>query len=57
MILGEIPWLRKRQHSPVFLPEKSHGQRRLVGYSIKGHKEWDMIEQISIHAQTNYIRI
>ena len=28
----EIPWRKKWQHSPVFLPEKFHGQRSLVGY-------------------------
>ena len=26
------PWRRKWQPTPVFLPGKSHGQRRLVGY-------------------------
>ena len=32
--LGEkIPWRRKQQPTPVFLPGKSHGQRSLVGYS------------------------
>ena len=30
--------------APVFLPEKSQGQRSLVGYSPKGHKESDMTE-------------
>ena len=29
---GKIPWSRKRQPSPVFLPGKSHGQRSLAGY-------------------------
>ena len=30
----EIPWRRKRQPTPVFLPGKFHGQRNLVqGYS------------------------
>ena len=33
-----IPWKRKWQPTPVFLPEKSHGQRNLAGYSPKGHK-------------------
>ena len=28
-------------NSPVFLPEKSHGQRKLVGYTPWGHKESD----------------
>ena len=31
--LGKIPWRRKGQPSPVFLPGKSHGQRSMVGYS------------------------
>ena len=30
---GKIPWKRNCQHTPVFLPGKSYGQRRLVGYS------------------------
>ena len=29
----KIPWRRKWLPTPVFLPGKSHGQRRLVGYS------------------------
>ena len=29
---GKIPWRRKRQPTPVFLPAESHGQRSLVGY-------------------------
>ena len=32
--IGKIPWRRKRQHTPVFLPGKSHGQKRLVGYIV-----------------------
>ena len=31
--VGEIPWRRKWQPTPVFLPEKSHGQRSPVGCS------------------------
>ena len=34
----KIPWRRKWQPTPVFLPEKSHGQRRLGGYSPWGRK-------------------
>ena len=34
----KIPWRRKWQPTPVFLPGKSHGQRSLVGYSPWGHK-------------------
>ena len=29
----KIPWRRKWQPTPVFLPGKSHGQRSLAGYS------------------------
>ena len=29
----KIPWRRKWQLTPVFLPGKSHGQRSLAGYS------------------------
>jgi len=31
--IGKIPWKRKWQPTPVFLPEKSHGQRSLEGYN------------------------
>ena len=31
--VGKIPWRRKWQPTPVFLPGKSHGQRSLAGYS------------------------
>ena len=34
------------QSSPVFLPEESHGQRSLVGYSSWGRKELDTTEEI-----------
>ena len=36
--IGKIPWRRKWQPTPVFLPEKSHGQRSLAGYSPEGWK-------------------
>jgi len=29
---GRVPWRRKWQSTPVFLPGKSHGQRNLMGY-------------------------
>ena len=31
--VGKIPWRRAWQHTPVFLPGESHGQRSLAGYS------------------------
>ena len=44
---GKIPWKRKWQPTPLFLPGKSHGQRSLVGYSPRGHKELTMTEPLS----------
>ena len=40
--LGKIPWRRKWQPTPGFLPGKSHGQGTLEGYSPWGHKESHM---------------
>ena len=37
-----IPWRRKWQLTPVFLPGKSNRQRSLAGYSPWGCKESDM---------------
>ena len=31
--VGKIPWRRKWQSTPVFLPRETQGQRSLVGYS------------------------
>ena len=31
--VGRIPWRRKWQPTPVFLPGKSHRERSLAGYS------------------------
>ena len=33
----KIPWKRKWQPTPIFLPGKSHGQRSLAGYSPWGY--------------------
>ena len=35
----KILWRRKWQPTPVFLPGESHGQKSMVGYSPRGHKE------------------
>ena len=40
----KIHWNRKLKPTPVFLPEKFHGLRSLVGYSPWGHKELDITE-------------
>ena len=36
--VGKIPWRRKWQPTPVFLPGDSHGQRSLAGYCPWGRK-------------------
>ena len=50
--IGKIPWRRKWQPTPVFLPGKSHGQRSLVGFSPWGCKESDTSEQLNTHVHT-----
>ena len=50
--VGKIPWRRKWQLMPVFLPGKPHGQRSLAGYSPWGCKESDTTEQLSMHARS-----
>ena len=49
----KIPWRRKWQSTPVFLPGKFHGKRSLVGYSPWGCKETDMTE----HACTQMSKV
>ena len=36
--VGKIPWGRKWQPTPVFLPGKFYGQRSLMGYTMKSLK-------------------
>ena len=43
---GRSPGGGHGQPTPVFLPEESHGQRSLVGYSPGGRKESDMTERL-----------
>ena len=47
--IGKIPWRRKWQPNPVFLPRKFHWQRSLAGYSPQGCKELDTTEHITYH--------
>ena len=37
--IGKIPWRMEWQATSVFFPRDSHGQRRLMGYSL-----WDLKE-------------
>ena len=43
----KIPWSRKWQSTPVFLPGKFHGQRNLAGYGPRSHKVPGKTEQLS----------
>ena len=53
---GKIPWRRKWQSIPVFLPGKSHGQKNLVSYSPGGHKESDMSQATNTLIQSGACR-
>ena len=48
----KMPWRRKWQPTPIFLPGKFHGQKSLVGY-IHGVTELDMTE----HAHTEFLKV
>ena len=37
--VGKIPWRRKWQPTPVFLPGKSHGRQSLIEYRPRGSKK------------------
>ena len=43
----EDPLEEGMQPTPVFLPGEPHGKMSLAGYSLRGHKESDMTEQLS----------
>ena len=45
----KIPWRRKWQPTPLFLPGKFHGERSLAGYSPGGCEESGRTEQLNIH--------
>ena len=45
----KIPWRKAQQPTPVFLPEESHGQRSLAGYSPWVAKSWTRLKWLSIH--------
>ena len=49
----KIPWKRKWQPTPVFLPEEPHGWRSLVGCSPQVHKQSGVTERLhSLHSYT-----
>ena len=51
----KIPWRRKWQPTPAFLPRKSRGWRSLVGYSPRGYKESDTTERLHFTIITSTI--
>ena len=55
-VIRKIPWRRKCQPMPAFLPEKSHGQKSLAGYGPWGHKESDTTEVTEHSALTETYR-
>ena len=42
--VGKIPWRKERLPTPVLWAGEIHGQRSLVDYSPKSHKELDTAE-------------
>ena len=63
--VGKIPWRRAWQPTLVFLPEESHGQRSLDGYSPWGCKElimptcsWTILKMVKVvHCYVYFITI
>ena len=49
--VGKIPWRRKWQPTPVFLPGKSHGQRNLADYS-----PWDRRVRHYLGSKQQYVK-
>ena len=53
----KIPWRKKCQPTPVFLPRKFYRQRILVGYIVhEVAKKSDMTEWLSAHKRCDYQR-
>ena len=49
--IGKMPWRRKWQATPVFLPGKSYGPSSLASYTVhRVAKELDRTEQMSMDA-------
>ena len=51
---SRIPWKKKWQPTPVFLPGGSREQRRLAGYSPWGHKESDTTEGLNSNKDSSF---
>ena len=58
-LVGNIPWRRKWQATPVFLPGEFHGQRSLSDYSPWGCRESETTERLThthTHTHTHTIK-
>ena len=44
----KIPWSRKGQPTPVFLPQEVHGQRSLAGYNPRARRESDTTKRLGV---------
>ena len=53
----KIPWRRKWQLTPVFLPGESHGERTPTGYSPRVAKSWTQLSNLALHAQASIWRM
>ena len=55
LLVWKIPWRRKWQPTPVFVPGKSYGPRNLEGYSPWGCK--DSVAFVSVHTHTHTLTL
>ena len=55
--IGKIPWRRKWQPNPVFLPGEFHGQRSLAGYSPWGRRESDTTERVTLLLPLSVLKV
>ena len=53
--IRRIPWRRKWQPIPAFLPGKSHGQGILVAYTPWGYQESDMTKSMEDTKEATHI--
>ena len=49
--VGNIPWRRAWQPTPIFLPGECYGQKRLVGYSPWGSQDQTLLKRLSTHTR------
>ena len=54
--VAKIPWRRKQQGTPVFLPGESHGHRRVWWSTVHGvTKSQTRLKQLSMHARMHTV--